>query len=182
MHTSAFAQRFAAFKFVYLIASGSPLLGQLCSSQFKRSVVLDPLGQMAQWNTAAKAQWIYDELDKLFGEGAHDDKGAHDELKPKAKTIDDELDELFGEGAHDELKPKAKLSDDELDELFDCAFGKPPVQQVGAEAEAAAEAAARKRTIDAIMASKTFDEICLNIASGPPPKRRQAAWMAACDH
>ena len=40
------------------------------------------------------------------------------------------------------------------------------------QAEEAAEAAARKRTVDAIMASTTFDEMCLAIASGPPPKRR----------
>ena len=98
-----------------------------------------------------KAKTIHDELDELFGEGAHD------ELKPEAKTIDDELAELFGEGAHDELKPKAKMSDDEIDELYDC--------------HCRADAVARKRTIDAIMASQTVDDMFLAIASGPPQKR-----------
>ena len=78
------------------------------------------------------------------------------------------------------MKPKAKTIDDDLDELFGCACVKPPVQQVNAEAEEAAEAAARKMTVDAIMASTTFDEMFLVIASGPPPKRWQAA--RSCDH
>jgi len=78
-----------------------------------------------------------------------------------------------------EFKPKAeKISDDELDDVFRCAFVKPPVQHVNAEAEEAADTAARKRTVDAIMASTTFHEMCEVIASGPPPKR----WQAACWH
>ena len=97
---------------------------------------------------------------------AHTNKAEDDELKPKAKTIDDELDELFDEGATDGL---IALFDDDLDEHFDCAIP-----------DAAADAASRKRTIDAIMACKTFDDICLVIASGPPPKRWQAALCS--DH
>jgi hypothetical protein len=92
-------------------------------------------------------------------EGAHDDEGAQDELQPKAKTIDDDLDELFG-----------------------CAFVKPPVQQVNAEAEEAADALARKRTIDAVMACATFDEMCLAIASGPPPTRSWQRSARSYDH
>ena len=54
------------------------------------------------------------------------------------------------EGEHDELKPKVTTIDEGLDHLFDCAFGQPriiAVQQIDAEAEAAAKA------IDAIMAA-----------------------------
>ena len=113
---------------------------------------------------------------KKTGEGALADAEAVDDEHVDEIRSHQQEQEAHDEEAHDELSPKAKTIDDELDELFGCAFGKPrtiPVQQVDAEAEAAAEAAARKRTIDAIMASKTFDEMCLVIASQPLPKRRQ---------
>ena len=113
---------------------------------------------------------------------AHDEE-AHDELKPKAKTIDDELDELFGCSCrcacicwrHGDRRAPTTPRFSELTQRFSrerVGLATIPVQQVDAEAEAAAEAAARKRTIDAIMAGKTFDEMCLVIASQPLPKRR----------
>ena len=114
---------------------------------------------------------------------AHDEE-AHDELSPKAKTIDDELDELFGCSyrcacicwRHGDRRAPTTPRFSELTQRFyreQVGLATIPVQQVDAEAEAAAEAAARKRTIDAIMAGKTFDEMCLVIASQPLPKRRQ---------
>ena len=75
---------------------------------------------------------------------------------------------------------QAKTIDDDLEELF---------QEIEAEAkkaEAESEAAARKRGIKKILECKTFDDICLTIASMPPPKRqmldRRMSFVHAAIH